>query len=522
MLDSAWALSSIISDICFRAGMSYDKINLSSLVGGVNGFYATSANPAYTAIEALSRVYFFDACSFDGKANFIKRGGNSVATIELADLVDDGKDVNKITRKDSITIPRIYNFEYYDIDGGIATDKQTSDRSLDSRSVSEVSLQTVILMDASQALQTVVINHKVAIEEQRGEKQFSLPDSWLWLTVGDIITLIGERFRITEIEIADGFQNYKATYDRKSSYLSTITGVTPGIPSTPPTLIVGDTVLQFIDSAILKDTDDKLGYYVGIGGASDAWSGAFIELSLDGGMTYLQSLNSSVGSIMGSLTEILPTFSRDYPDDRNVLTVQLLKPGSELTNSSLREMMNRVNLAIVGDEIINFANAVETSPDVWELSYLLRGRKGSVVSSHAIGERFVLLERPKLGFVETDLYELNKTLTFRATTYGASNSTITTVTFVGNSQKERTPGYLQAKRSGGDIVITWQGAGRLGGGTSIGMGQYFTGYRVTINGTSQDTLNQTLTVTDPGGSVTIQVQQINSLTGVGSAVSVII
>jgi hypothetical protein len=512
---SVWALSSIAGEICLRAGLPYDKINLNQLGGTVEGFYTSSAHAAYSAIETLSMVYFFDVCNFDGITNFIHRGNNSVANITIADLVDDGSDINKETRRDSISVPRVYNFEYYDINGGLSPDKQTSDRSIDARSKSEVRLETTILMEADQAAQTAVINHKVAIEEQRGGKEFSLPDSWIWLTVGDIVTLDGERLRITEIEIDDGFQNYKTTHDRQSSYSSAINGVPLVPPSDPPTLIVGDTVLQFIDSHILKDSDDRLGYYVGISGASEAWTGAFVELSRDGGTSYPENITASVGCIMGTLTTVLPTHNRYYPDDKNVLTVELLRSDSELVAASLTEMMNRTNLAIVGNELINFSEAVEISPNIWEVSYLLRGRKGSGIIQHEIGERFVLLDRSRLSFIDAELYELSMNLTFRATTFGASSGTVQTVAFTGKSQTERTPGYLQAYRVGANIVASWQGAGRLGGMTSIGMGQYFTGYRVTINGTPQDTTAQTLTFTDPGGSVTIRVQQINSLTGVG-------
>ena len=524
MADTPVFLSSLLNDICLRAGLGYNKINIPKLDDTVGGFYTNCDHPTFTAIETLARMFFFDVSSYDGMINFIKRGGDSVATIELSDLVDDGQDVNKVTRKDNIEVPRVYNLEYYDIDGGLSSDKQSSDRSLDSRSKSEVRLETTVLMTADTAAKKVVINHKVAIEEQRGTKEFSLPISWIWLTCGDIIMFDGERMRIDEIELDDGFQNYKVTYDRQSSYTSYINAVTSaGVPSTPPTMVVGDTVLHFIDSHILRDSDDKLGYYVGISGSSTAWTGASIELSTDGGENYLSSTTSSTRSIMGELSEVLPTGSIDYPDEVNTLTVTLLRSTDVLSSVSLADMMNRANMAIVGNEIINFSNVTETSEGIWELSYLLRGRKGSAATSHSVGERFVVLDRTRLAFVDADLNNIGNDLTFRAITFGASSGLVTTETFNANCQKERTPAYLTAIRSGSDIVITWQGVGRLGGGTSIGMGQYFTGYQVTVSGAAQAiTSNETMTVADPGGSVTITVQQNNSITGLGSAATVTI
>jgi hypothetical protein len=198
-------------------------------------------------------------------------------------------------------------------------------------------------------------------------------------------------------------------------------------------------------------------------------------------------------------------------------------------------MLNRHNLALIGsidssgmqDELINFSNAVEDTNGDWLLSHFLRGRKGSDAVAHEIGERFVLLERSKMFFIPTNLYQLNKEITFRITSLGSpQDQTIETYTFTGKSQAERQPAYLKAVRfsdsSGNQISITWQGVGRIGGGALVSMGIYFEGYRVTINGSSQDTIAEELTIIDTGGSYTITVQQINTLTGVGPAIEVTI
>jgi len=116
---------------------------------------------------------------------------------------------------------------------------------------------------------------------------------------------------------------------------------------------------------------------------------------------------------------------------------------------------------------------------------------------------------------------LGRDLTFRVTSLGADvESSVFTTPFIGRSQIERQPAYLRAKRTGGQLVIDWQGVGRLGGGSRIGMGAYFDGYRVTINGVSQVTTARSLTVTDPGGAVTISVNQINRITGNGPSITV--
>lgn len=518
-LPASWPVAEVVAEICLRAGLPFDRINIEGLEGSVDGLPVSPADAAFTAIESLAQIYLFDASNFDGQLHFVPRGGDVVANLTLDDLIDDGKEGRNLKRKDSITVPRVLHLEYYDIDGGLAADKQTSDRSLDNRSTAETKVQTKVIMRADDAKRSAVINHKIGIEEQRGDWEFSLPDSWVWLTDGDIITLEGERLRIVETEIDEGQQNYKARYDRKSAYQSAIQGVPVQKPIDPPSLIVGETILHFIDSHIIRDADDRLGYYVAVGRASDNWTGALVELSTDGGQNYIDSVDVQVEATIGELVDPLPIHSVYYPDTTNTARIRLVLD-DELESASLADMMNRANLAIVGNELLNLGAVEEVEPQVWEVSSWLRGRKGSEVTAHPAGERFVLMQRQFLFFIDAELFELGRELTFRVTSFGSDQSHVETATFTGQSQTERQPGYLRATRSGGNLTITWQGAGRLGGSTQVGMGQHFDGYQVTIGGTVHKTQNQYFIIAEPAANTLVQVQQLNKLTGAGPAAEV--
>lgn len=138
--------------------------------------------------------------------------------------------------------------------------------------------------------------------------------------------------------------------------------------------------------------------------------------------------------------------------------------------------------------------------------------------AHSAGTRFILLERDFLEYVTEEEFNLGQSLTFRATSLNGSSQTTITETFTGKSQVELAPSQLKAKRVAGNIEISWSGSGRIGGRGRWRMGQYFTGYRVEVNGSISTTTNQALTVVDPSGSITIRVNQTNSITGEGPAV----
>lgn len=515
----AWNVGSIVAELCARAGVPYDRYETDLLEGHVEGFSTTNAHSAASAIEALAGIFLFDPANYDGMLHFIPRGAAPVASITTDDMIDDGDELEQSTRRDSISVPRVIHLSYYDTEGGLTADKQTSDRSLDNRSEAESTTETVVIMRADDAARAVVISHKVGIEDQRGDVKFSLPDSWLQLTTADVVMLGGERMRITEIEIDDGQQNYTCVYDRASAYESTIKGLPIDPPSEAPSLIVSPSVIEIIDSHILQSADDQLGYYIAVSSATQNWTGAVVELSKDGGANWIDSDNVTANAVMGTLAQPLAAHTHWYRDDTNTLTVDLLRADMELLPATMIEMLNRANLAIIGDELINFSEAEQVGETAWELRGLLRGRKGSGAVAHSAGERFVVLDLGDIAFVPAELFELGRALTFRITSFGLEpGADSQTVTLLGRSQIERQPAYLHAVRSGSNLVVRWQGVGRLGGGASVGMGTYFTGYRVTLGSTTVDTTARTATI--PYAAGTLSVRQLNSITGPGPAITV--
>jgi len=346
-----------------------------------------------------------------------------------------------------------------------------------------------------------------------------LPVQWSFLTVSDVIIFRGERMRINTIEIDDGFQKYKASFDRASAYQSTIPGLPVPEPDESPDLIPSDTVLHVIDSHILRDTQDELGVFLAVAGETLEWEGAVIQLSIDGGVNWLSGGALMTSAVMGEIISVLPVGSVPYPDSINTVDVELLREDMELTPATMAEMMNRNNLCVIGDELINFSEVEQLTDTTWRLSYLLRGRKGTPSVQHEIGERFVVMHQSMVSFQLAELFYRGRDITFRASSIGSDPTEVTqTITYLGRSQIERSPAYLayELYYDGGDKMrITWQGVGRLGGSTSVGMGKYFAGFRVTWTGGTVDTTASVIELDYVAG--TVSVQQLNTITGAGEA-----
>lgn len=534
--DEDWILPDIIEDLCQRASLMSDRINLRGMDWQkiVRGYTIGNAYTASGCLQSLSSIFMFDPYSAEGRVGFVPRGRDATATILDADMIDDDQTVEdgNSRRGDPINVPRVLHLNYYDVAGGLNTDKQRSERPEGTRAEGEQSLQTPVTLSANEAASVVARTHGLMVEQQKGELNFSLPDNWLRLTESDPVFVQTDnkmvRSIIIQVETDDGEQRYKAIRDRQSLYTTEVQGI-PAAPVTrPPSSIAGPTLLEFLDIPILRDVHDQLGFYLAVSGILPAWPGASVELSLDGGENYIEAGTTRTASIIGELVTALGDHPYPFPDTHNVCEVQIQTPNALLENTTLSGMMNRRSRALIGDEIVNFADTDETSEGTWELSHWLRGRKGTGTEAHAIGDRFVLLDTAM--FIPAELAWLEQDLTFRAITFGrpVDEATIVTVPFTGQSQVERRPAYLQARRDGADAVISWQGVGRLGGGAHVAMGAHFAGYRVTLTDGSttqtHDTEANALTTSLSAfsGPVTVTVQQRNNFTGLGPDIEVTI
>lgn len=540
-------LTDMITAICERAGIPSAQLDLAQLpVVDVPGFTVINSYQAVQALQALEEIYLFDHVYFDGALRFVPRGQDHVAVITEDDMVDEDAEieehVSETQRGDALGIPRLLHLVYHDADStGLEEGKQTSERWGDRRALGESSMQTPVLIDAATAARAVDVAHKTLIDRVKGVLRFSLPEKWAYLVPTNPVIVQwqgrSERVVISKVKQCDGYQTYECQRDRQSAYTSDIEPIPQPAEDTIPSAVPGPTVMFPLDIQLLRDSDDAMGVgiYMAVCGMLPGWSGAAVELSYDGGENYIDAENVVPGgaAVIGYLSNALGDHPAAYPDVTHRFKVHLANAAATLSGSSLAGMLNRTNLAAVGSlttgwELVNFADVEFTTDDEIELSYLLRGRKGSTARHHAAGEYFILLERASVQFVPLQLSDIGRTLTFRATSFGTAqdNGNVVSVDLECLAQTERAPANLEAHRSGVNAVVSWLGVGRLGGGAVSVHGVRFSGYRVTLTDgvttITQDTTAETLTqdVSSLSGTVTISVSQLNSLTGAGPATEV--
>lgn len=220
-------------------------------------------------------------------------------------------------------------------------------------------------------------------------------------------------------------------------------------PPPQPIVVGGDTTLRVLDINLIADNDTDNGLYL-FGDGGPNWRNAAIYVSRDGGASYDFAKNLATRSTFGVCNTVLGSGST---------TLQVQIRSGELESVSLAALESGENTALVGNEIIRFQSAVLIAPNTYQLSDLLRGRRGTewAIATHTAGEDFYLLS----GYnerVQGQTVDIGRTLHFKAITSGQTLQSVSPVviTPAGNSLKPYAPISLAAiKDPLGNITLSW-------------------------------------------------------------------
>jgi hypothetical protein len=156
-------------------------------------------------------------------------------------------------------------------------------------------------------------------------------------------------------------------------------------------------------------------------------------------------------------------------DEGSTVTVRLDDDSDALANATEAAVLNGANLAILGDELIQFKNAVESSASSWALTGLLRGRYGTdwACGTHVSHERFVMLDS-KVLFADLPLADFQQLRYFRAQSLGepAGSGAVLPFTSQMRNLLPLSPAHLTAARnipSANDWTLGWKRRTRVNG-----------------------------------------------------------
>ena len=524
----------VVSDLCVRAGLTTDQIDvsaLSSITRKVKCLPVSQIVSTRTVLELLASIYFFEMTCAD-KLKFVPRGGSSIVTIPYADLGaavvgNESPEPLALTELNDLEIPAQLALTYQNLDADYQPDTQYSDRLISTTSTTVETREVAIGLTPSEA-KAIVDTWLMDMIASRFSTTISLLGHYQKIEPIDPITVTasdGSLFRMRTRKLTDSFPvlTLEAVTD-DTSILSQL-GITSAdyTSSTSVAAVVG-TLREFIDWPIFQDADDDGGFYVAAHGDDTPWpGGAIYDSSNDVDFTLRATITES--AVYGTCTTTLGDWTGPRViDEINTVTVNV---GAGTLASSTRDAVlndHSVNAWIIGNEFIQAINETLVSPGTYTLSRLLRGGRGTewAMTGHGSSERCVLIRPEGIRRITLSTAQIGIARYYKAVTLGRAVATATSATFTGNAVglKPFAPFDLRATRDGSNnVTLTWQRRSRLATrtigllGIYVPLGEASEAYEVDIydDGT-YTTVVRTISATTTSASYSAAEQTSDGLT----------
>lgn len=494
-------LQDVVEALCDRATMpagTYDASALAGITQPVRALAVTNGS-ARQALDILQASHGFDAYVTD-KLYFVPRGGASVLTINADDLATgDGDALDQpfeLTVNADLEMPSRIAVRFKNMDADQVNGTEHSDRGPSGQdSIQTVQLAIGMTPSEAKGVADAMVRDAYAA---RLTSQLSLPMAYTHLTPTDVIQVPGgddaiHRMRITRRSDSGGIITLDVVGDDGAVVIEAMaTSTDYTAQTTVETLAL--TELALLDIPTLRDVDDGPGYYVAAKpSGAGRWPGCIVQASTDG-VSYYTVAQINESAIMGQATTVLGGWAGvGMFDEVNALTVNV---GSGQLSSATRDAVladKTVNALLVGAEIIRFLTAtlVSTDPNIYTLTRLLRGQRGTewAIGGHGSSERVVLLGTQGLRRVNHPAAEVRVTKQLRAVTLSAPASSAQAVAFTnfGVSSLPLAPVTIRAVRqANGDLLIKWSRRTRLSSrftgaaGATVPLGETAEQYQVAV------------------------------------------
>ena len=335
----------------------------------------------------------------------------------------------------------------------------------------ELVLELPVVMTNDEAKRAAWAILASAWVERDGFELF-LPPSFLTLDPGGVVDALKVtealtatiRLRLTEVDLSGGWLlRLKGVTDDPSVW-QTSHAIGAPTPAFQQAGILFEVPSQgfFLNLPALSAGDGQTGaFWLDAAPAwslpNAKWRGTVVYRSSDG-VSFADY--TAITTAVAWAKTVLPVHQRwGVWDEDNVLDVLVQSPGLEFESRTELEVLDGANLLLVGQEIIQFADAEQLGPSEWHLSKLLRGRRGTewAMATHQVGESVLVLDPATLTRASS-LDEVGLSRLYLAVSIGSDPSLAEAVAFTNEaaSLKPYAPVHVRGTRNvAGDLTITW-------------------------------------------------------------------
>ena len=477
----------------------------------VDGFSAYG-DTARAVVAVLGQI---GGCRFAPVGDAIEMrapGGGAVATVEDAGGPQRARSIRPIE-----TVPQSVAVAHYDPARDYQTGRQRATRPGAGARGDTIEVPAAIGAGAAKAMATAML---ARAETERVRRRVTGDVAAIAVAPGDRVAIAGEQglWRVTGAAL----ERMAVTLDLLAERAATL----PAAASSGRVLgardaVAGTTILHAFElPALVEALLNEPRLSIVAAGTAPGWRRAALRTSLDDGARWSAIGGSALPATLGALAAALPRGPVTLTDRRNDILVDLAHDGMTLRGADAAALDRGVNLALVGDELLQFGVAEQLAARRWRLRDLWRGRRGTAATAHAAGDRFVLIEAES-ALVVSLAASPGQAVRMAAETAGDAAEIVAVLS--GASILPPAPVALAAvNRSDGGATINWRRRGRTGwrwrDGADTPLGEERERYRVTIapGGAAARTIVVDTPVAEvtaaerAGGAVAVTVMQIGT------------
>lgn len=472
-------LGEIVADVSNHVGFAAggtsgdSEYDVSDLPDPVRGYSVTSQMTGRAAVEALMPAFVFSGVESDAIVRFQHFGKPSLVTIPDDDLGarEAGTGWTPLMQTVHVQeeeLPRRIFVKFWNVDADYQDGAQLWETQATTSRLDTTLNLPIVFTDDEAKLVASRLGYNAWME--REHHTITVPRTYLAYEPLDTLTARGREMRITsKDELAGNVIKFEGVPSSRAVFVQSEAAGVPGDGFTEPVVITAQaSQLLMLDIPLLRETDFPNGYYAAMAGAvREDWVGAELLKSGDAGATYASVGSATVPDIIGfALAPLGAFYGGNIFDELNYALVEIGPGGGDLSSLSRLAVLGGANLALLGDELIQFRDAMATGVGTYRLSGLLRGRYGTewAMTTHMIFERFVML--PPQTNVNGPFSELYLARLFKAVTYGNAVANADAVSFSnsGVALKCLAPVHLGGGRiANGNATLVWTRRTRING-----------------------------------------------------------
>ena len=285
-----------------------------------------------------------------------------------------------------------------------------------------------------------------------------------------------------------------------------------------------DVSLALFDVPLLDQSSTQPTLMLAASSPTAGWKSSGVEVTAASQTLVVRT--AARKTILGHASTVLGPGDPYLIDDVGSVDIELIDAGQWLVSCDDEALVNGTNLAVLGNELIQFGEVTPIGPGRFRLKRLMRGRGGTewATGAHSAGEQFALMEGDALRAVELPDWATGSQVA--AAVIGGAASGEATIITTGESLRPPTPIRLESCfGAGGDLALTWIRRSRRGWAwvdeIDAPLGESREAYRVTVSGslgfveletnTPQATISASALVSVGPGDASVEVRQIGDL-----------